>query len=133
VPVHEGFEDFVDHSEVIVAFVLGLHVDEVFVEGVEAPGEESRHMHGDLGRGAEELLGIFQAGEGAGSECPDGGGADGAQQRGHLAEDGAGFGDAGDADVVAQDLDVALDEDEEWRVRLALFEHDGSGIHGVPG
>ena len=48
-PVHEGLEDFVDHADVIVALVLGLHVDEVFVEGVEAPGEESGYVEGDLG------------------------------------------------------------------------------------
>jgi hypothetical protein len=133
VPVHEGFEDFVDHPDVIVAFVLGLHVDEVFVEGVEAAGKKPGHVEGDLGGGAQEFLGILQPGEGAGGEGADGGGADSAEERGHFAEDGSGFADAGDTDVVAEDLNITLDQDEEGCVGLALFQYDGAGVDGVPG
>ena len=43
-PVHEGLEDFVHHAEMIVTFVLPLHIHEVFAQGVEPPGQQTSYV-----------------------------------------------------------------------------------------
>ena len=43
-PVHEGFQDFINHAEMVVAFVLPLHVHKILVQGVEPLGQETGYV-----------------------------------------------------------------------------------------
>ncbi len=57
----------------------------------------------------------------------DRGGVGGFEQHAHFADDGAGFGDGGDDDVVAEHLDLAGLEDEERAGRAAFGDQQLAG------
>lgn len=130
--MEQGFEDLVHHAEVVMALVLAFHVHEVAVQRVEALGEETGDVEGDLGGRSEEEERVLDAGERRGREGSDGGSAGGVEEGGHLPEDRAWCGDARHLDVIAEDLDGSGDEDEERRRGLALGHEDGVGRDGMP-
>lgn len=122
--VENGFEDFVDHAEVVFAGIeLLFEVDEVGGDGIEAEGEEAGNVEIDLGILLEEGLGVFDEDEGGGLEGAYGGHMGTAEEDGDFSKDGAGRGDDIDLGVFLDDFHGAFFKDEEGRA-LVVFDED---------
>lgn len=53
--VHERIQDIVDHADVVVTGVLLFYVHEIFVEGIQAGGQETGNIEAGLRRGCQKL------------------------------------------------------------------------------
>jgi hypothetical protein len=129
VAVHEGVQNFIDHAEVVVTLELVFHIDEIFIEGIQAAGHEFADVQTDGGGGLQEFAGRFDDIEGGGFDGADTGGMGDAEQDSHFAEDGAGFGGGGDADIILQDFDGALDEKEKHLGCFVLTDEILAGVN----
>lgn len=128
VPVHQGFQNFIDHPEMVVPLVLLLYVDEILVERIETARQQPGNMEAGLSGGFQKGARVFDDGEGARFESANGGGVRGAKQRGHFAEDGTGQGRLCDPHFITQDFHFTLDENEQQSRAVSLFEDNRPGI-----
>ena len=71
--MHERFQNFVHHAQVVMPFVLPLHIHEILVKRVEAVGEQFGHVETGLRRGSQEFARIFNDGERAWLQSANGG------------------------------------------------------------
>jgi hypothetical protein len=47
--MHEHFEDFVDHTQMVVPLELLPDIDQIIVQRIQAPSEKFGDVHGDRG------------------------------------------------------------------------------------
>jgi len=107
-PMHKRFQHFVNHSDVIVAFVLPLHIHQILVERIQAFGQQTGDMKTRRRGRLQELAGILNDRKATRLNRPDGCCVGASHQNGHLSKNRSRHRCLGDADVIPQDFHFAV-------------------------
>ena len=126
--VDQSIEHVVHHAELVVAFILSLHVHQILIQRVETGGQHPGDAEARFRRGREKLLRIFDDGEGARFQRANRGVVGAAQQNTHLAEDGTRLGYFCNPYIVPQDFNLPLDEHKQPAAYGSLFNDKATGI-----
>jgi len=122
-------QDLVDEVEILApAGRLLLQVHEIRRGVVEPAREERRELERDLGLAAEELDGVVDHIGLDRRQRLDRGRIRHVEQNAHFTEQRAGLFDVADLRVLAQHLDLALDQNEELALVAALGDQDGARL-----
>lgn len=120
----DGFEDLVDHAEMVFARVeLLFEIDEVGGYRIESKRQEASDVEIDLRIILEEGLGVFDEEERRWLEGSDGGHVGATEKDGDLSENGAGRRDDVYLSVLFEDFDRAFFENEERRALVVLHKN----------
>jgi len=130
--VQQGFQNFIHHADVIVAFKLVLHVHQIFGQRIQAPGEQLGDMQAQGRRGFEQFTRLFDDVKGARFHGPDRSRMRATQQYGKLTEDQPRLRGGGDPHIVLQNFDCALDQKIQRAGLLALPDDKLAGVEVSP-